>query len=174
LQDSLRRHAGSSGSSDHRLPRTSLLSSGAQVDWVDHLSHTFHASFKPRFPFWHPEPQQYTPRRLVRDRNVALRTPLRHLAARSAPSVSSSVQERVGREICTRRVMRRGWRRGCITSHRASPRPYRLDVRSEFDSTRQPAYDLAERLELKSEVSLHRNSGHPQRRRRRNENVGIF
>jgi len=36
-------------SSGHRLPRTSLLSSGAQVDWLDHFSHTFHASFKPGF-----------------------------------------------------------------------------------------------------------------------------
>jgi hypothetical protein len=36
---------------------------------------------QPGFPFWYPEPQQRTPRWLVRDRNFALQTPARHLAA---------------------------------------------------------------------------------------------
>ena len=29
-------------------------------------------SFRPGFPFWHPEPQQYTPHRLVRNHNFTL------------------------------------------------------------------------------------------------------
>ena len=45
----------------------------------------FEHRFNPRFSFWHPEPQQYTPHRLVRDRNFTLQTPARCLAASCAP-----------------------------------------------------------------------------------------